>query len=108
MDTKIESVEQSDGKFVVEVRLRIAPGDVAGFHHTMNLIALALFDSMAAPEQATETTPAGTQSVLEDEIAGLRREALEFKQAYDKAIEEIASLTFEKQRLQAQLIGLAR
>ena len=102
----MDTVEVGPGKYVIEMKIRLTPGDKHAFYAAMQCAAAAL-EASERP-QATETTPAGTQSVLEDEIAGLRREALEFKQAYDKAIEEIASLTFEKQRLQAQLIGLAR
>ena len=104
MDTNVDTVEVGSGTYVIEMKIRLTPGDKHAFYAAMQCAAAAL----EASERPQETAPAGTQSVLEDEIAGLRREALEFKQAYDKAIEEIASLTFEKQRLQAQLIGLAR
>ena len=108
MDTKIDTIEQPDGKFVIEMRLRMAPGDYKSFQTVMDMAACAMVCAQPKPEHPQETAPAGTQSVLEDEIAGLRTELAEASHLYEGAIEEIASLTFEKQRLQAQLIGLAR
>lgn len=95
MDTKIETDEQ-DGKYVITMTARITPKDHAGFHNAMTFAALALTSSQPVPEEDDPENPS---------VESLKSENAALQAKLDALYEQIAALTFEKQRLQSQIIG---